>query len=77
MDDKLHDEIDFREDMRDKTTQLVQEIVKEKFQDALELTGNVTKAMELVALWLENELADLTTEAVRIGYKLARDRNGN
>lgn len=76
MDDKLHDEIDFREDLRDRTTALVQEIVKEKFQDALELTKNVPKAMELVALWLGNELADLTTEAVRTSYKLARERNG-
>lgn len=69
---KLHDEIDLREELQERAHQIVEDTLANDLAKALKETGDILKAMELVVLWVENDLADLSTEAVQKSFKVAK-----
>jgi two-component SAPR family response regulator len=69
--DQLHDQIDFEEDLRERARDVVEEL-RGSMADAVEETGDVTEAMELIAMAVDNALNDLTTEAVQKSFQFAR-----
>lgn len=70
--DALHDLIDAREEITQRAKDRAKEIIKSRFFEAMEKTQDAEKAMELLALWVEEELTDLTTEAVNTSFDLTR-----
>jgi hypothetical protein len=79
--DRIHDEIDAREELREKAKALAESVVRKNLDAAIndeELNPDhdIPRALEILAAMLANELADLTSEAVRSGFLLARNRNG-
>ena len=68
----LHDKIDRREQLAAKTHDAV-ERAKAQFADVFEACdGDIPRTLEALAEIVENELTDITTEAVRAGADGAR-----
>jgi len=76
--DHLHDRVDLREELRERATTLARQVVKDRFEEALDQTSTLEDALTLLAALVSREMDDLTTEAVRIGarYRLKRKRRG-
>jgi hypothetical protein len=70
----LHDEIDLQEDLRLRARAIVEETIKNNIDVILKKTGDFNEILTTLALLVENELADLTTEAVKQSAKLAQRR---
>lgn len=67
----LHDEVDYREDLRDRAREIVARVIKDKFDQVFDSAKEFGPALTILAALIENELADITTEAVKMGAKLA------
>lgn len=69
----LHDEVDLREDLDQRAQEIVERVIRTRLADALELAEeedgeiDIEEALELLASWVEDELTDLSTEAVQKG----------
>lgn len=70
--DRLHDRVDAREQLGARARELVEAVVRERFDEALAATESFEGALELLALWVEEALQEITTEAVQIGAAGAR-----
>jgi hypothetical protein len=78
MRDALHDKVDAREKLVNETTASVERIVRQGFADVFEgAGGDIRKTMEALAVLVEDELTDLTTEAVKMGADGARKARGS
>lgn len=87
--DQLHDAIDAQEGLSERAQLVVEalrprlpELVRSLVEsmgddeiDAREGADIVQEALELIAAAVEVQLADLTTEAVHTGARLAQDRS--
>ena len=62
----LHDQIDAEEALQMKAEELV-DLVRERFAAIVDSAGDFDNAFLAAAAMLEDELTDLTTEAVRQG----------
>lgn len=75
--DALHEETDLRESLTERSQEVVDRVMRERMADAVEasmLDGSLDMAevFTLLAEWVEEELADLTTEAVHGGAEAGR-----
>lgn len=72
--DQLHDVIDFVEGARNSTAELVKKIIQDNLEQALEKTGDIEAAMQMLAQEVEEELTDVTTEVFQTSAELAKAR---
>lgn len=71
----LHDEVDAREDLRERTREIVEQVVRDNIMEAMTRSATGEKAFEWLALLVEEKLAAITTEAAVMGYRLASKRS--
>lgn len=73
--DLLHDDIDARESVRNDIADRVYGIVRANLEKALEETGDIGKAMAVLAEMVEDELTEVTTEEFQRAAKAATERS--
>ena len=71
--DRLHDEIDAQEELRETVTDVVNKIAAHT-ADIAQHTESLDEVFEALAAHVGNELAEVTTGAVRQGFDLAKKR---
>lgn len=70
----LHDRIDSREELLDRTKAAVENTIKNKIDDALAQAGHdIEGALEILAMLVGNEIADITTDAAKVGFEHGRE----
>lgn len=73
--DVLHDRVDAQEDLRIRARTVAERVVRERLQEAIGIAGSdMSSVLEVISAWVGEELADLTTEAVRSGAEFAARR---
>lgn len=71
---RLHDELDALGELREKAEELVDVGAREVLVASLRAGEDPTKAMLRAAKYVENKLAELTTEAFDSGVDFSRKR---
>lgn len=72
--DLLHDQIDSQEEFRIKA-RLIIESLRGELAGIVAETGDTEHALEIIAAMAEDELADLTTDAVHASAEFAMKRS--
>ena len=71
----LHDRVDAQEELRLRSRAIVDEVVRGRLGEALDLAGgNASLALNLLAVWVSEAMADVTTDAVKAGASFAEKR---